>query len=141
MATVMATIANGGKSFRPRLVRQVLTLGTPVRPVVERTSNASTLFDYLRPYHQEGHPGLDNGVPLDVPTTAIHTRSDAIVPWETCLIDPAAQSENVRVSGSHSGLGFNPAALYVAADRLALQEGVWLPLRVRRWARKLVTVV
>lgn len=125
----------------PDRVRQVVTMGTPVRPAVERNSNASTLFDYLRPYHEEGHPGLDDGVPLDVPTTAIHTRSDAIVPWETCLIDPGAQSENVRVSGSHSGLGFNPAALYVVADRLALEVGAWLPLKVRRWARSVVAVV
>ncbi|NND01143.1 MAG: alpha/beta fold hydrolase [Acidimicrobiia bacterium] len=125
----------------PEIVRQIITMGTPVRPAVENTSNVSTLFDYLRPYHEEDHPGLDNGAPLDVPTTAIHTRSDAIVPWETCLIDPGAQSENVRVSGSHSGLGFNPAALYVVADRLALEEDMWLPLTVRRWARSVVTVV
>jgi len=125
----------------PDRVRYVVTLGTPVRRVVETTSNASGLFDYLRPYHEEGHPSLDNGMPLDVPTTAIHTRSDAIVPWQTCMIDPGAQSENVRVAGSHSGLGFNPAALYVVADRLALPEGEWLPLRVKRWARSVVTVI
>jgi hypothetical protein len=29
------------------------------------------------------------------------------------------QSESVRVPGSHLGLGFNPLALYVIADRLA----------------------
>ena len=57
------------------------------------------------------------------------------------MIDPGAQSENVRVAGSHSGLGFNPAALYVVADRLALPEDEWLPLRVRRWARGVVTVM
>jgi hypothetical protein len=125
----------------PDRVRQVVTLGTPVRSVVEDTSNASSLFDYLRPYHEDDHPGLDDGAPLEVPTTAIHTRSDAIVPWQTCMIDPGAQSENVRVAGSHSGLGFNPAALYVVADRLALPEGEWLPLRVRRWAKGVVTVV
>lgn len=127
--------------IHPERVRQVVTMGTPVRQAVEGNSNASSLFDYLRPYHEEGHPGLDNGRPLEVPTTAIHTRSDAIVPWETCLVDPGAQSENVRVAGSHTGLGFNPAALYVVADRLSLEEGSWLPIRVRRWARSVVRVV
>jgi pimeloyl-ACP methyl ester carboxylesterase len=127
--------------IHPDRVRQVVTLGTPVRAIVERTSNASNLFEYLRPYHEDDHPGLDDGAPLEVPATAVHTRSDAIVPWQTCMIDPGAQSENVRVAGSHSGLGFNPAALYVVADRLALPEGEWLPLRVRRWARGVVTVM
>ena len=127
--------------IHPERVRQVVTLGTPVRTIVEDTSNASGLFDYLRPYHEDDHPGLDDGAPLEVPATAVHTRSDAIVPWQTCMIDPGAQSENVRVAGSHSGLGFNPAGLYVVADRLALPEGDWLPLRVRRWARGVVTVV
>jgi hypothetical protein len=119
----------------------VVTLGTPVRAAVEQTSNASTLFDYLRPYHDEGHAGLDDGEPLPVPATAIHTRSDAIVPWQTCLIEPSSHSENIRVAGSHSGLGFNPAALYVVADRLALGESAWSPLKVRRWVRGIVTVM
>ena len=125
----------------PDLVRGVVTLGTPVRTDVETTSNASSLFDYLRPYHDEAHPGLDDGVPLPVPATAIHTRSDAIVPWQTCMVEPAARAENIRVAGSHSGLGFNPAALYVVADRLALGENEWRPLAVRRWARGVVSVM
>jgi pimeloyl-ACP methyl ester carboxylesterase len=125
----------------PERVRQVVTLGTPVRGIVADKSNASTLFDYLRPYHDEAHPGLDDGVPLPVPATAIHTRSDAIVPWQTCMVESGPLSENIRVAGSHSGLGFNPAALYVVADRLALEEGHWRPLRVRRWARSVVTLV
>jgi pimeloyl-ACP methyl ester carboxylesterase len=124
----------------PSVVRQVVTLGTPVRQIAEKVSNASTLFEYLRPYHDDGHPGLDNGVPLPVPTTAVHTRSDAIVPWQTCMIERGEATENIRVAGSHSGLGFNPAALYVVADRLALEQDQWTPLRVRRWARSVVTV-
>lgn len=125
----------------PARVRHIVTLGTPVRQVVETTSNASGLFNYLRPYHDDDHPGLDDGEPLPVPATAVHTRSDAIVPWETCMIEPGANSENIRVAGSHTGLGFNPAALYVVADRLAQPIDGWRPLKVRRWARSLVTVV
>jgi len=33
------------------------------------------------------------------------------------------------VRGSHSGLGFNPAALYAVADRLAQPDGTWEPFR------------
>lgn len=125
----------------PDAVRVVVTLGSPVRKAVETTSNANTLFDYLRPYHDDDHPALDGGVALPVPVTAIHTRSDAIVPWQTCMVEPSPNAENIRVAGSHSGLGFNPAALYVVADRLALRERHWKPLVVRRWARSVVTIL
>ena len=85
------------------------------------------MFQYLSPYHQDGHPGVDGGAPLEIPATSVYTRADAIVPWRSCLIDEDHQSENVQVLGSHTGLGFNPAALYLLADRLAQPEGAWRP--------------
>jgi len=111
----------------PKLVRSTVTLGTPVRPEVRHASNASTLFDSLQAVHVPGHPMLDNGAPLEVPVTAVHTRSDGIVHWETCLIQAADNAENLRVRGSHTGLGFNPAVAYVIADRLAQADGAWKP--------------
>ena len=72
---------------------------------------------------------LDDGQPLAVPVTAVHTRSDGIVPWKTCLIQDAPTAENLRVRGSHIGLGFNPAACIVIADRLAQAEGDLGPVR------------
>ena len=35
--------------------------------------------------------------------------------------------ENIRVWGSHVGLGFNPLVLQIVADRLAQPEGQWKP--------------
>jgi extradiol dioxygenase family protein len=35
------------------------------------------------------------------------------------------QSENVEVFASHIGLGLNPSAWWVVADRLAQAEGAW----------------
>ena len=63
--------------------------------------------------------------PLTVPTTAIYTKSDAIVPWRSCLEDPGPQRQNIEVTGSHSGLGHNPAVLRIIADRLAQREDDW----------------
>ena len=40
--------------------------------------------------------------------------------------DPALH-ENVRVPGSHVGLGFNAVVLWIVADRLAQPEGSWRP--------------
>jgi pimeloyl-ACP methyl ester carboxylesterase len=38
-------------------------------------------------------------------------------------------SQSIEVWGSHCGLGHNPLALSVIADRLAQPEGTWRPFR------------
>lgn len=125
----------------PKLVRTVVTLGSPVRAEARRSTNASPLFEALRAIHVPGHPLLDGGQPLSVPVTAVHTRSDGIVPWKTCLIEDAPNAENLRVRGSHVGLGVNPAALYVVADRLAQPGGGWTRFEAPAPYRRIVTVV
>jgi len=87
----------------PGVVRQVVTLGSPFRP------------------REEGLP------PLPVPSTAIYTRGDGIVGWQSCLDREGPTSENVEVPGSHCGLGHNPIAVRVVTDRLAQPEGTWQP--------------
>lgn len=75
--------------------------------------------------------------PLTVPSTAVYTRSDGIVAWQTTVQPTDERSENVEVRGSHCGLGVNPAAIFAIADRLAQREGRWAPFRpplaLRRW--------
>ena len=67
--------------------------------------------------------------PMPVPCTSIFSRSDGIVAWQACLQGEGPQSENVEVGGSHLGLGFNPAVLWVVADRLAQPLGTWAPFQ------------
>jgi hypothetical protein len=50
---------------------------------------------------------------------------------------PAEKAENIRVEGSHCGLGHNPLVLWAIADRLAQPEGEWRPFS-RRGARRLL---
>jgi len=76
-------------------------------------------------------------VPLSVPATSIYTKLDGIVSWRSCLDDEGPRSENVAVIGSHVGLGHNPAALWVIADRLSQPEGSWRPFVPPRAARRL----
>jgi len=125
----------------PDLVRSVVTLGSPVRSEARRFTNASPLFEALRAFHVPGHPMLDDGHPLSVPVTAVHTRSDGIVPWRTCLIQEAPNAENLRVRGSHIGLGFNPAAIYIVADRLAQPINAWAPFQPPPLYRRIVASV
>ena len=125
----------------PELVRSLITLGTPTRPAVRYTSNAAPLYNVLRAYHASDRDHFDDGEPLERPVTAIHTRSDGIVHWETCLIRETANAENLRVRGSHVGLGHNPAVIYIIADRLAQPEGQWRPFVAPAAYRRIVTAV
>lgn len=115
----------------PEHVRCVVTLGSPFRDPLTAT-NVRWLYEAM-----SGHvlDAVDRSVfqhmrqPPPVPTTAIYTRSDGIVAWQSCLEEETDHSENVRVPGSHQGLGHNPAALLIIANRLAQPQGHWSPMR------------
>lgn len=119
----------------PERVRLVISLGSPFLLDAHRGQHARTypgrLYDTLRPLHDAGfvdtRPAGVRQPPLPVPTTAIYTRTDGVVPWRACLEPNGPTSESVEVSGSHCGLGHNPAAVAVILDRLALPEGSWRP--------------
>lgn len=93
---------------QPELVRQVITLGSPIS-------------------HDQRSKMRGNSEALPVPATAIFSKADGIVPWQNAVEPRAAQTDNIQVHGSHIGLGVNPAVLYAIADRLALQDGAWRP--------------
>ena len=125
----------------PDLVRQVITLGSPFRLPVKyagrHLTHAEGIYRALGPRHSRRiveRPEEDDLPPLPVPATAIYTRSDGVVPWRACLEREGPTSESVEVRGSHSGLGHNPLALAVIADRLAQPRGSWQ--RYRRPTRR-----
>jgi len=120
----------------PDLVRQVITLGSPFRLPVRYSgpelTNTGPLYRALRPWHSARaaeRPEEDDLPLLSVPSTALYTRTDGVVPWQSCIERAGPTSESVEVWGSHSGLGHNPLALVVIADRLAQPEGTWQPFR------------
>jgi pimeloyl-ACP methyl ester carboxylesterase len=120
----------------PDAVRQVITLGSPFRLREGDSSNASFLADRLArqfvPLSDDGHVPEDDRAPLAVPTTNIYSRTDGVVRWHACIDAEGPRRENVEVRGSHSGLGHNPAALLVIANRLAQRAGTWAPFRAPR---------
>jgi pimeloyl-ACP methyl ester carboxylesterase len=123
--------ARGLAREMPERVRQVITLGSPIQMGPEDRSAVSSLVDRLE---HRFDPALDRKPdhvlgPLPVPSTSIYSRTDGIVRWQTCLDVADDQHDNVEVRGSHVGLGFNPAALFVIADRLAQPEDGWRPFR------------
>jgi dienelactone hydrolase len=117
----------------PDAVRQVITLGSPFRSLDATTRSDVPLHDTPGDPDHSGRLRRDVGPEaagtLRVPTTAIFTRTDGVVPWQLCVERPGPRRESVEVRGSHIGLGHNPAVLLVVADRLAQPEGTWAPFR------------
>ena len=61
---------------------------------------------------------------LPVPISCLYSLTDGVVPPQEATIDgDPALHENIRVPGSHLGLGFNALVLWIVADRLAQPEG------------------
>jgi dienelactone hydrolase len=111
---------------RPRIVRQVITLGTPFAAAGEGT-HVTWIYRLL-----SGQPSqLDRGFAQrlretpPVPTTSIYSRTDGVIAWQACREVESARSQNIEVQASHCGLIWHPQVWAVVADRLASPEGRW----------------
>ena len=115
----------------PTAVRQVITLGSPIRLAHERQSRARRAYDrYAHLHVLPRELPLESSVgALPVPATSIYSRYDGIVAWQACLDVPSARAENIAVVGSHLGFGYHPAVIWAVADRLAQPLGDWVPFR------------
>ncbi len=112
----------------PDIVRKVVTLGSPFRGHPS-SSNVHRIFNMFTevPYEEMPVSFLENMAhPPPVPTTAMYTRGDGVVAWQSTVeLSERYDVENIHVGGAHMGLGFNPRVLYALADRLAQPEGRW----------------
>lgn len=117
----------------PELVRQVITLGSPINLTLNEihVTAVQSVMDPLKRFFSKeldiiGQPEHEKPQ-LTVPATAVYTRGDEVVPWESCLDLHGAPhlSENIEVRGTHLGLAQNRAATHVVLDRLALPYGKW----------------
>ncbi|MEO1259569.1 MAG: alpha/beta hydrolase [Bacteroidota bacterium] len=110
-------------------IRQVITMGSPFNGANE-PNNARWLYERVKA--REGTPEIDPETladlpcPAPVPTTAIYSKEDGIIPWQVCREQAEDHlHQNVRVHGSHLGFGVNPSVFYIIADRLQFQEENW----------------
>jgi pimeloyl-ACP methyl ester carboxylesterase len=109
------------KKLGPRRVRRVITIGTPFAGSVKQT-HAGFVYRMLNGSPATLAPTMARrlAMPPDVPTTSIYSRSDGVVSWQACIQRGGHRSvENIEVSGSHCGLGWNPEVFTIVADRLA----------------------
>jgi pimeloyl-ACP methyl ester carboxylesterase len=120
----------------PELVREVITLGSPFSGP-PRATNAWRLFEFVSGQSSHDHAlveEIQRAPP--VPTTSLYSRTDGVVAWQCSLNPDLPHCENIEVHASHVGMGMNPLALYVIADRLAQPDGAWQrfePHGARRW--------
>jgi pimeloyl-ACP methyl ester carboxylesterase len=134
-------------------VRNVITLGSPIS-VDASGSAVPPLLKAL--YRLVAHPlgsaahsmqprakTMRERKLLPMPVSCLYSLSDGVVPPQEATTDgDPALHENVRVWGSHTGLGFNPLVLQIVADRLAQPEGQWQPYRpagVSGWLNQALT--
>jgi len=120
----------------PDDVRQIICLGSPWRADGERT-RATAMFERSRKKNgisDRARPMVDllRG-PVPVPCTAVWSKTDGIVRWNGCAVEPslAPPAENVVVPSSHVGLVANPLVLDVVVDRLAQDPADWKPFSWR----------
>jgi len=123
----------------PECVRTAISLGSPLRLDPDRPPPPGVRALYqalaqpLGPVaHQARLRSRAMRLPPPVPSTCIYSESDGVIPPQQATLDgDPASHENVRVPGSHSGLGFNSLVLWIIADRLAQPEGQWQPFAPR----------
>ena len=116
------------------LVESVITLASPIRGVRShpgvlemserirrRIFNKTDKQEF--PHCYTGHcdclavTSLHNGMPRDVRQTAVFTKSDGIVDWQSCV--SRFPVNNFEVTGTHIGLVYNFQVYKLIAERLA----------------------
>jgi pimeloyl-ACP methyl ester carboxylesterase len=119
-------------------VRCVITLGSPVSMDAQGSqSPAAVKALYRLVSHRLGSnahamapraKAMREHRRLAIPTSCLYSLGDGVVPPQEATIDgDPALHENIRVPGSHLGLGFNGVVLAVVADRLAQPQDQWQP--------------
>ena len=115
---------------RPHMVRQIITLGSPFRGI-SLPNHAAWVYKFISNGKSANDidPLLlaDIPNPAPVPTTAIYSKEDGVVPWQICMEQQESDiHQNVQVRGSHFGLGVNPSVLEIIIDRLQYKEENWV---------------
>ena len=106
---------------RPDLVRQVITLGTPVvggpkyTVVAESYRKRGIDIDAIAAEVE----WRSNAARLEIPVLAIYSRADAMVAWQACIDRQTPSIEHIEVKTTHIGFGFSPDVYKIIARALA----------------------
>ncbi len=130
--------------LNPDAVRMVITLGSPFGSFRSNVSHPflTRLFEMMSgttpEQAQKQRLTADPKIAPPVPCTAVYSKSDGVVPWQTCIEYVEQTNENVEVLSSHIGMGFHPHVLHVIADRLGQFKESWKPFDRNTLTRQMV---
>jgi pimeloyl-ACP methyl ester carboxylesterase len=104
----------------PEMVRQVITMGSPVVGGAKYTS-LGALFEKRGADLDEMEAAIAarESRPITVPVTSIYSRRDGIVGWQASIDRHNAQVEHIEVCATHLGLGISPDVFKIIARKLA----------------------
>lgn len=107
---------------KPRLIRQVITLASPFKGL-NQSNYAKWVYRLLNGKKVDDiDPELLASIPrpAPIPTTAIYSKKDGIVPWTLCLEDEKSDLyQNIEVDSAHLGMGFDKQVLELIANLLS----------------------
>jgi pimeloyl-ACP methyl ester carboxylesterase len=105
----------------PKLVHQVVTLGTPFSGTSDAT-NCAKLFELLSRSKVNHDPLIAQRVaePPPVRTISVYSKTDGVVAWQASQNPKRRNLENVELSEvSHLGMVTNPAVLRTLATKFS----------------------
>lgn len=102
-------------------IRQVITLGSPVRGGPAASSIGWLVARRTGMSHAQMNALMEERArcPITVPVTALYSRTDGVVAWRASIDDQSPDVVHVEVRGSHLGLGCNAEVFREVARRLA----------------------
>jgi pimeloyl-ACP methyl ester carboxylesterase len=104
----------------PQHIRHVVTLVSPFR--LPTACTIEPLIHLCAPFYSKEFAFDRVALPLAVPSTAVYSRHDGIVAWESCMSEEP-NGVSVEVPGSHMTICRNPDALEIVAQRLSIDFG------------------
>ena len=106
--------------LNPEIVREVITLGTPLiggpKYTVIANKYAKSMKMDLNNYEEEIHAINSQG--LSQPITVIYSKSDGVVGWKASIDSYNDHAKNIEVKGSHLGLTVNSQVWKVIVNTL-----------------------
>lgn len=125
--------ANSVAQTHPELVRQIITLGSPIGD-----PRGTSTWNILKRMNRSDVPDDDQNVDAwlarkeglgerKVPTTILYSLRDGAVSRGSAVIENHHLVENIQVPSSHVGFAHNPVVYYIVAERLSQDLNGWKP--------------